>query len=156
MWKVELLHGSISFNLLFRFWAVVLEKTLYCPLDYKEIQPVHPKGNRSWIFIGKIDATAEAPILWPPDVKSQLIRKDFDVGKYWKQEEKWMIEDEIVGWHYQLKGHEFEQALGHGEGQGSLACYSPWGHKEYNMTEWLKWLTETEAKFVVSLRCFTS
>ena len=101
---------------------MVLEKTLDCPLDCKEIQQVHPKGNRSWIFIAKTDAKAEAPILWPPDVKSQLIRKDFDVGKDWKQEEKGMIEDEIVGWHYQLNGHEFEQALGHGEGQGSLAC----------------------------------
>ena len=90
------------------------------PLNSKDVKPVNPKGNQPWIFFGRIDA--EAPILWPPDVKSQLIRKDFDVGKDWKQEEKGMIEDEIVGWHYQLNGHEFEQALGHGEGQGSLAC----------------------------------
>ena len=154
MCKFELLHVSISFNLLFRLWAVVLEKTLDCPLDCKEIQSVHLKGNQSWIFIGRTDAEAEAPILWPPDVKSQLIRKDPDVRKDWKQEEKGMIEDELVGWHYQLSGCEFAQTRGHGEGQGGLACYHPWGHKEYNVTGWLKWLTETKSKFVVSVRVF--
>ena len=90
------------------FWTVVLEKTLEGPLDCKEIQPVHLKGNQSWIFIGKTDAEAEAPILWPPDAKNWLIGKDPDTGKDWRQEEKGMTEDEMVGWHHQLNGHEFE------------------------------------------------
>ena len=119
------------------FWTVVLEKTLKSPLDCKEIQPVHPKGNQSWIFIRRTDA--ETPILWPPDAKSWLIRKDPDAGKDWRQEEKGTTEDEMVGWHHQLNGHEFEQALGVGDGQGSLACYSPWGRKELNTTEQLNW-----------------
>ena len=104
------------------FLTVVLEKTLESPLDCKEIKPVRPKGNQSWIFIGRPDAEAEAPILWPPDAKSRLIRKDQNDGKDWSQEEKGMTEDEMVGWHCWLNGHEFEQALGDGEGQGSLAC----------------------------------
>ena len=112
------------------FWTVVLEKTLESPLDCKEIQPVHPKGNQSWIFIGRTDAEAEAPILWPPDVKNWLLRKDPDAGKDWRQEEKGMTEDEMVGWHHWFDGHEFEQALSVGDGQGSLACCSPWGRKE--------------------------
>ena len=116
------------------FWTVVLEKTLESPLDCKEIQPVHPKGNRSWIFIGWTDAEAEAPILWPPDVKNWLSGKDSDAEKDWRREEKGMTEDEMVGWHYQLDGHEFEQAPG--DGQGSLACCSPWRHKESDTTEW--------------------
>ena len=105
---------------------MVLEKTLKSPLDCKEIQPVHPKGNQSWIFIGRTDADAETPILWPPDVTNWLIEKDPDAGKDWRREEKGMIEDEMVGWHHRLSGHEFEQALGIGDGQGSLACCSPW------------------------------
>ena len=117
------------------FWTVVLEKTLESPLDCKEIQPVHPKGNQPWVFIGKTDAEAEALILWPPDAKSWLIRKDPDPGKDWGQEEKEMTEDEMVGWHHRLNGHEFEQPLGDGEGQGSLAYCSPWGCKEFDMTE---------------------
>ena len=96
--------------------------------DNKEINPVNPKGNQPWIFIERIDA--EAPILWPPGAKSWLVRKDPDAGKDWRQEEKGMIEDEMVGWHQRLKGHEFEQTLGDGEGQGSLACCGPWGRKE--------------------------
>ena len=100
-----------------------LEKTLESPLDCKEIEPVNPKGNRSWIFIGRTDAEAETPILWPPDVKNRLIGKDPDAGKDWRREEKGMTEDEMVGWHHQLNGHEFEQALGVGDGQGNLACY---------------------------------
>ena len=120
------------------FWTVVLEKTLESPLDCKEIKPVNPKGNQSWIFIGRTDAEAEVLILWPPDRKSQLIRKDSEAGKDWRQEEKGMAEDEMVVWHYRLNGHEFEQALGDGEGQGSLVCCSPWGHKESDMTEWQK------------------
>ena len=99
------------------FWTVVLEKTLDSPLDCKEIQPVHPKGNQSWIVIGRTDAEAETPILWPPDVKSGLIWKDPDAGKDWRQEEKGTTEDEMVGWHHWLNGHEFEQVLGDGEGQ---------------------------------------
>ena len=90
------------------FWTVVLEKTLKSPLDRKEIQPVYPKGGQSWIFIGRTDAEAEAPILWPPDVKNWLIWKDPDAGKDGKQEEKWMTEDGMVGWHHQLNRHEFE------------------------------------------------
>ena len=114
------------------FWTVVLEKTLECPLDCKEIKPVNLKGNQSWIFIGRTDA--EAPILCPPDVKSQLIGKDPDAGKDWRQEKKGAAEDEMVGWHHRLNGHEFEQALGDGEGQGGLACCSPWVCKELDMT----------------------
>ena len=108
---------------------MVLEKTLESPLDYKEIQPVHPKGNKSWMFIGRTDAEAETPILWPPDVKNRLIRKGPDAGKDWRWEEKETTEDEMVGWHHQGNGQEFEQALGIGDGQGSLACCSPWGHR---------------------------
>ena len=117
------------------FWAVVLEKTLENPLDCKEIKSVNPKGDQSWIFIGRTDAEAEAPILWPPDAKSQLTRKGPDAGKDWRQEEKGIIEDEMVGWHHWYNVHEFEQALGHGEGQGSLACCSPRGCKTSDMTE---------------------
>ena len=109
------------------FLSGVLEKTLESPLDSKEIQPVHPKGNQSWIFIGRTNAEAEALIPWPPDVKSWFIGKDSDGGKDWRQEEKGTTDDEMVGWDYRLDGHEFEQALGVGDGQGSLVCCSPWG-----------------------------
>ena len=102
-----------------------VEEPLESPLDCKEIQPVNPKGNQSWIFIGRTYVEAETPILWPPDVKSWLIRKDSDAGKDWRQEEKGMTEEEMIGWHHQLNGHEFEQALGDGEEQESLACCSP-------------------------------
>ena len=135
MWELDHKEGWAPKN--WCFWTVVLEKTLESPLDCKEIQPVNPKGNQSWIFIGRTDAEAEAPILWPPDVKSWLIWKDPDDEKDWRQEEKGTTEDEIVGWHHQLNGHEFEQALGDAEGQGSLACCSPCGHKESDRTEWL-------------------
>ena len=121
------------------FWTVVLEKTLESILDSKEIQPVHPKGNQSWIFIERTDAEAKAPILWPPDVKNWHIRKDPDAGKDWSQEEKGTTEDVMVGWHHWLDGHEFEQALGVGDGQGSLVCCSPWGCKESDATERLSW-----------------
>ena len=104
------------------------------PLDYKEIQPVHPKGNQSWIFIGRADAEAETSILWLPNVKNWLIWKDPDAGKYWRQEEKGTTEDEMVGWHHRLKGHEFEQTPGDSEGQGSLVCYSPWDREELDTT----------------------
>ena len=121
------------------FWTVVLEKTPESPLDCKELQPVHPKGNQSWIFIGRTDAVTEAPVLWPPDAKNLLIWKDIDAGKDWRREEKGTTEYEIVGWHHRHDGHEFEQAPGIGDGQGSLACYSPRGHKD--MTERTDWLT---------------
>ena len=119
------------------FWTVVLEKTFESPLDCKEIQLVNAKGNQSWIFIGRTDAEAETPILWPPYGKNGLIGKDPDAGKDWRQEEKGTIEDEMVVWHHQLDGHEFEYALGVGDGQGSLVCCSPWGHKESDMPEQL-------------------
>ena len=113
------------------FWIVVLEKTLENPLDCKEIKPVNRKGNQSWIFIGRTDAEAETPILWPHDVKNWLIAKDPDAGKNWRQE-KGTTEDEMLGWHHWLSGHGFEQTPGDGERQGSLACCSPWGCKESN------------------------
>ena len=102
-----------------------MEKTLESPLDCKKIQPVHSKGDQSWVFFGKTDAEAETPILWPPHVKSCLIGKDPDdpdAGRDWGQEEKGTTEDEMAGWHHQLNGHEFEQTLGVGDGQGGLAC----------------------------------
>ena len=104
-------------------------------LDSKEIKPVNPSGNQPWIFARRIDAEAEAPVLWPPDAKSQLIGKGPDVWKDWRQEEKRTTEDEMVGQHHQLDRHDFEQTLGDGEGQGSLSCGSPWGYKESNITE---------------------
>ena len=110
---------------------MVLENTLESPLDCKEIKPVNPKGDQSWIILGGTDA--EAPILWPPDAESRLIEKDPDAGKDWGQE-KGMTEDEMFGWHHWLNGHEFEQAPEDGEGQGILACCSPWGFKELDTT----------------------
>ena len=127
---------------------MVLEKTLESPLDYKEIKPVHPKGNQYWIFIGRTDAKAETPILWPPDAKNWLIGKDPDAGRDWGQEEKGTTEDEMAGWHHWLNGHEFEQAPEIGDGQGSLACCSAWGRKELDTTEWLNW---TELIIVVNI-----
>ena len=118
------------------FSTVVLEKTLESSLDFKEITLVNSKGNQSWIFIGRTDSKADAAILWPPDVKNWLIWKDSDAGKDWRWE-KGMTEEEMLGWHQQLNGHEFKQArtLGVGDGQGSLACCSPWGCKEPDKTE---------------------
>ena len=115
------------------FWTVVLEKALESPLDFKDIKSVNPKGNQSWIFIGRTDA--EALILWPPDAKNWLIGKDPDARKDWRQEEKQTTEDELVGWHHWLNGHEFEQALGVGDGQGGLACCSPKSQTLSNWTE---------------------
>ena len=109
---------------------MVLEKTLESPSDCKEIQPVHPKGDQSWVFIGRTDAEAEIPILWPPHVKSWPIGKDPDAGRDWGQEEKGMREDEMAGWHHRLDGHEFESTPEVGDGQGGPVCYSPWGCKE--------------------------
>ena len=111
------------------FWTVVLEKTLESPLDCKEIQPVHPKRDQSWVFIERTDVEAETPILWPPDAKSWLIWQDPDAGKDWGQEEKGTTEDEMVGWHHWLDGHGFRWTLAVGDGQGGLACWDSWGHK---------------------------
>ena len=121
------------------FSTVVLEKTLENPLYCKEIKPVNPKGNQSWIFPGRTDAEAETPILWLPDANNWLTGKDPDTGKDCRQEEKGMTEDEMVGCHHWLNGHESEQAPGVGDGQGNLKCCCPWGHKELDITEWLNW-----------------
>ena len=132
------------------FWTVVLENTLESPLDCKEIQPVHPKGNQSSTFIGRTDVEAETPILWPPDAKSCLIWKDPDAGKDWRWEEKGTTEDEMVGWHHLLNGHEFEYTLGVGDGQGGLACCSPWGHKRSQRVghDWATELNWTDSYYV--------
>ena len=127
------------------FWTVMLEKTLESPLDCKEIQPVNPKRNQSWIFIRRTHAEAEAPILWPRDV-NWLIWKEPDAGEDWRQEEKGTTEDEMVGWHYRLDGHELEQAPGVGDGQVSLVCCSPWGCKESDKPERLNWTEPNENK----------
>ena len=137
MWELDHKEGWAPKN--WCFWTVVLEKTLESPFNCKEIKPVHPKGNQPWIFTGRSDAKAETPVLWPPEVKNWLIGKDPDAGRDWGQEEKGTTEDEIVGWHHQLNEHEFEQASGVGEGKGSLAFCSPWGHEGSNMTEQLNW-----------------
>ena len=121
----------------FELWC--WEKTLESPLDCKEIQPVHPKGDQSWVFIGRTDFEAETPVLWPPDAKSWFIWKDLDAGKGWGQEEKGTTEDEMVGWHHRLNGHGFGWTPGVGDGQGGLACCSSWGRKESDMTERLNW-----------------
>ena len=115
---------------------MVFEKTLESPLNFKEIQPVHLKGNQPCIFIGRTDAEAEAPIFWSPDAKNWLIWKDSDAGKDWKQEEKGMAEDEMSGWYHQLMDMKVPEV---GEGQASLVCCSPWGRKELDTTEWLNW-----------------
>ena len=130
---------------------MVLEKTLESPLDSKEIQQVNPKGNQFWVFIGRTDAEAETPILWSLDAKSWLIRKDTNAGKDWRQEEKGTAEDKIVSWHHQLNGHEFEQALGDGEAEGSLACCSPGSSKESQMTQCLNKIYMTNLETVLSL-----
>ena len=133
MWEVDYKESWAPKN--WCFWTVVLKKTLESPLDCKEIKPVSPKGNQSWTFIGRTDAEAETPALWQPNAKNWLTGKDPDSGKYRRQEEKGITEDEIVGWHHWLDGHEFEQAPGVVDGHGSLACCSSWGH----MTEQLNW-----------------
>ena len=128
------------------FWTVLLEKTLEIPLDCKEIQPVHSKGDQPWVFFGRNDAKAETPVLWPPHAKSWLIGKDSDAGRDLGQEEKVMREDEIAGWHHRLDGREFEWTLGVGDGQGSLACCDSQGCKESDMTEQMNW---TEMKLQI-------
>ena len=137
MWELDYKESWVPKN--WYFWTVVLEKTLESPLDCKEIQPVYPKGDQSWVFIGRTDPKAETLILWPPDVTSWLIGRDPDAGKDWGQEEKGTTEDEIVGWHHGLNGHGFGWTQEIGDGQGGLACCVSWGRKESDMTERLNW-----------------
>ena len=146
MWGLDYKESWAPKNLWFR--TVVIENTLESPLDCKEIKPVNPKGNQSWKFTERTDAKAEAPILWPPDAKTWLIGDDPDAGKDWRQEDKGLTEDEMVGWHHWLNGHEFEQALGAGDGQGSLMCCRPLG-AELDTIEWLNWLTLQLKKKIV-------
>ena len=129
------------------FWTVVLEKTLESPLGCKEIQPVHPKGNQSWKFLGRTDAEAEIPILWPPDGTNWLIGKDDDVLKDWRQEEKGTTKYEMIEWHHQLNGHEFEWTLGVGDGQRGLACCCLWGHSVRQ--DWAVELNWTELIYLI-------
>ena len=139
MYGYELNHKDVWVPKNCCFQIVVLEKTLESPLDCKEIQPVHPKGDQSWVFTGRTDVEAGTPILWPPDVKSWLIGKDPDAGKDWGQEEKGTTEDDMVGWHYQHNGHGFEWTPGVGDGQGGLACCDSWGRNESDTTDRLNW-----------------
>ena len=135
MWELDHKEGWALKNWCFRI--LVLEKTLETPLGCKGFKPVHPKGNQPWIFVERTDVEAEAPILWPSDMKSRLTGKDPDFQNDWGQEEKGMIEDKVAGRHHWLSGHEFEQTPAVGEGQGSLACCSPWGRKESDTTKQL-------------------
>ena len=140
MWELDLQETWAPKN--WCFWTVVLEKTLESPLNCKEIQPVHPKWNQFWIFIVRTDAEVETPILRPPQAKNLLIGKDSAFGKDWRQEDKGTAEDEMVGWHHWLNGHEFEQAAEAGDGHRRLACCSSWDHKELDITEQLNWLND--------------
>ena len=138
MWELDCEEGWAPKN--WCIWTVVLEKTLESPLDCKEIQPIHCKGDQSWVFIGRTDAKAETPALWSPHVKSWLIGKDPEVGRDWGQEEKGMTEDEMAGWHHWLNGRESVWTLGVGDGQGGLACYDSWGRKVvYDWATELNW-----------------
>ena len=139
VWIWELDHKERWATENWCFWIVLLEKTLKSPLDCKEIKPANPKGNQSWIFIGRTDAEAEVPILWPLHVKGWLTGKDPDAGQDWSQEKKRVTEDEMIGWQHQLNRHEFQQALGV-DGQRSLVCCSPWGHKQSDTSKWLNWI----------------
>ena len=147
MWELDYKESRVLKN--WCFWTVALEKTLESPLDHKEIQPVHPNGDQSWVFIGRTDAKAETPILWPLHVKSWLIGKDSDVARDWGQEEKGTTEDEMAGWHHRLNGREFAWTPGVGDGQGGLTCCNSWGRKESDMTERLNW---TELNWTESLK----
>ena len=146
MWELDCEESWAPKN--WCFWTVVLEKTLESPLDCKEIQPVHPKGDQSWVFIGRTDAEAETPLLWPPHMKSWLTGKDPNAGRDWGQEEKGMTEDEMAGWHHQLDGHESGRTPGVGDEQGGLASCDLRGLKESDTTERLNWteLTWTEVR----------
>ena len=133
-------------------WNCGVVEDSWKSLNCKEIQLVNTKGGQSWVFIGRTDAEAETPILWLPDAKNWLLGKDPDAGRDWRQNEKGMTEDEMFGLHPRLNGHEFEQALGAGDGQRSLACCSPWGHKESDMTEQLNW---TDNVVIIIVTSFT-
>ena len=150
MWELDHKEG---WELKTWWFRIVVEKTLESHLDWK-IKPINPKGNQPWTFIGRTDAGA--PILLPPDMKSQLIGKDPDTGKDWGQEEKGVTEDEMVEWHHWLNGHEFEQTPGNSEGQGSLACCSSWGCKESDMTEQLNWTDEVNLLDIWLILCFSA
>ena len=159
MWVLDCEEDWVPKN--WCFWTVVLEKTLESSLACKEIQPVHSKGDQSWVFIGKTDAVAETPILWPRHVKSWLTGKDSDAGRGWGQEEKGTTEDEMAGWHHWLDGYEFEWTPGVGDGQGGLACCDSWGCKESDTTEqlnWTEWLLFTVCLLLLllSLLIFSS
>ena len=146
MWELDQNEGWKPKN--WCFWTVALEKTLESPLDYREIKPVNPKGNRPWILFGRTDAEAEAPIFWSPDANSWLTEKDPDAGKDWRQE-KAMTEDEMAGGHHWFNRYEFEQTLGDGEGQGNLTCCSPWGCKKLGMT----WILNNNNNIFDEHRC---
>ena len=138
MWELDCEESWAPKN--WCFWTVVLEKTLESPLDCKEIQPVHPKGDQPWVCIGRTDAEGETPVVWSPDAKSWLIWKDPDAVKDWGQEEKGMTENEMVGWHHWLNGHGFGWTPAVGEGLGGLACCGSWGRKESDTAERLNWI----------------
>ena len=150
-WTIGIFKDMINFlpyfysqeTRIYTNWSSFTQNDLLFPLDCKEIKPVNPKGNQPSMFFGRTDAESEAPILWPPNAKNQLLGKDPDAGKDWRQEDKGTTEVKMIGWHHWLDGHEIEQAPGVGDGQGSLACCSPWGHKKSDMTEQLnnnRWL----------------
>ena len=157
MWELDYKESWVPKN--WFFWTMVLEKTLESPLDCKEIQSVHSKGDQSWVFIVRTDAEAETPVLWPPHAKSWLIGKDLDAGRDWMQEEKGTTEDEMAEWHHRLDGHEFGWTLGVGDGWGGLACCDSWGRKESDTTERLIWsdligvLDKTNYLVVIFLKC---
>ena len=147
MWELDYKESWVLNN--WCFWSVMLEKTLESPLDCKGIQPVQPKGDQSWMFIGRTDVEAETPILWPPDVTSSLIWKDPDAGNDWGQEEKGTTEDEMLGWYHRLNGHEFGWTPGIGDGPGGRVCCGSWGCKELDMTERLNWLTHKDPLWII-------
>ena len=149
MWELNCKESWVKKN--WCFWTVVL-KTLESPLDCKEIQPVYPKGDLSWVFAERTDVEAETPILWPPDAKSWLIWKDPDAGKDWGQEEKGMTEDEMVGWCHGLNGCELEWTPGVGDGQGGLVCRSLWGRQELDTTEGLNWTEKENTSYIPDLK----
>ena len=154
MWELDYEESRVPKN--WCFWTVVLEKTLESPLDCKEIQPVHPKGDQSWVFIRRTDAEAETLILWPPHVKSWLIGKDPDAGRDWGQEDKGITEDEMAGWHHQLDAHEFQWTLGVGDRQGGLVCCDSWSPKELDTTERLNWTEWLVMLSIFSCTCWPS
>jgi len=153
MWELDHKEGWALKNLCFR--TVRLQNTLESPLDCKEIQPVNFRGNQPWLFIGRTNAEAEAPVLWPPDVKNWLTGKDLDAGKDWRQKEKGATGDEMVGWYHQLNGHESEENPGDSEEQGRLACCRLWGHRVGHVltTKQQQSQTENEKYLMTSLIC---